>query len=161
TQEDSSAAQQDTLFSSASAAYSAVSSSPGIQSEEAILIDDIMKTVLEYAVDQNTPLLSKESISLLQHSSVFRLSKPLLLTCLLEHVIRGEYDQAKAMLKHLPDDVRHYLLHNKGTVVDYSGRMIHGTAFQLALGAGDRDMVIKNKKVIAGMAEMIAEFLPP
>ena len=55
---------------------------------------------------------------------------------LLTHVVQGEEAEAKAMIKKEPT-----LLLNRGQVEDYSGRTIEGTAFQLALGAEDVEML--------------------
>ena len=54
---------------------------------------------------------------------------------LLSHVVLGEQDKAKAMIKANPK-----LLLIRTKAVDYSGRTIIGTAFQGALGAGDKPM---------------------
>lgn len=51
---------------------------------------------------------------------------------LLKHIVRGEQKEAEAMLKNNLS-----LLLEKGRVTDYSGRVIEGTALQLALGAED------------------------
>lgn len=48
------------------------------------------------------------------------------------HVVRGEKEEAENLLKLFPS-----LLTVKGTVIDYSGRTIFGTALQIALGAED------------------------
>ncbi len=62
---------------------------------------------------------------------------------LLLHVIHGEQDEAEAMISANPD-----LLLEEGEVIDYSGRTIKRTAFQMAVGAEDVEM-----------AEMIAQYL--
>ncbi|CZH70768.1 TPA: hypothetical protein ACT9HO_002089 [Legionella pneumophila] len=54
---------------------------------------------------------------------------------LLTHVVKGEQDKAQAMLEKNPG-----LLLIKSKAVDYSGRTIVGTAFQGAIGAGDKPM---------------------
>ncbi len=48
------------------------------------------------------------------------------------HVAHGELAQAEAMIRNDPG-----LLLEKATIKDYSGRLIEGTALQIALGAGD------------------------
>jgi hypothetical protein len=62
---------------------------------------------------------------------------------LLGHVIHGQEKKAKAIIEKHP-----ILLLYKGKVIDYSGRKIKGTAYQMALGAEDIEM-----------AEMILGFL--
>mgnify|MGYP006921733590 CR=1 FL=1 len=54
---------------------------------------------------------------------------------LLTHVVKGEQDKAQAMIEKKPE-----LLLIRTQAVDYSGRTIIGTAFQAALGAGDKPM---------------------
>lgn len=54
------------------------------------------------------------------------------LITLLQYVVYGDQDEAEKLIKAYP-----YLLLEKETVTDYSGRQIHGTALQLALGAED------------------------
>ena len=54
---------------------------------------------------------------------------------LVTHVVRGKQDEAEAMIKTNP-----WLLLIKSKAVDYSGRTIVGTAFQFAIGAGDKPM---------------------
>lgn len=57
---------------------------------------------------------------------------------LLEQVVKGNEEKAKAML----DENPHLLLSNAGKTTDYSGKLITGlTAFQAALCAGDSNMV--------------------
>ncbi|HAU0673210.1 TPA: hypothetical protein JBG80_12150 [Legionella pneumophila] len=54
---------------------------------------------------------------------------------LLTHVVKGEQAKAQAMIEKNPG-----LLLIKAKAIDYSGRTIIGTAFQGALGAGDKPM---------------------
>ncbi|STX55730.1 Uncharacterised protein [Legionella beliardensis] len=54
---------------------------------------------------------------------------------LLTHVVKGEQDKAKAMIEKKPE-----LLLIRTQTVDYSGRKIIGTAFQAAIGSGDKPM---------------------
>ncbi|HBC0466973.1 TPA: hypothetical protein K0O58_000523 [Legionella pneumophila] len=54
---------------------------------------------------------------------------------LLTHVVKGEQDKAQAMIEKNPG-----LLLIKSKAVDYSGRTIVGTAFQAAIGSGDKPM---------------------
>lgn len=54
---------------------------------------------------------------------------------LLTHVVLGEQDKAEAMIKANPK-----LLSIKTSAIDYSGRTIIATAFQAAIGAGDKPM---------------------
>ncbi|STX28615.1 SidC homolog [Legionella beliardensis] len=54
---------------------------------------------------------------------------------LLAHVVLGEQDEAQRMLEKNPE-----LLLIRQETLDYSGRTIIGTAFQAALGAGDKPM---------------------
>jgi hypothetical protein len=70
---------------------------------------------------------------------------------LLQACVYGEYDKVNAILKQFPE-----LLHAKGTVMDYSGR-IHKdrTVYQLALGACDYNVIVNGKVVVDGMVEMI------
>ncbi len=51
---------------------------------------------------------------------------------LLGYVVRGEKTKAEKLIKENPK-----LLLEKGIAEDYSGRLIEGTAYQMALGAGD------------------------
>jgi hypothetical protein len=76
------------------------------------------------------------------------------LITLLNYVVRGEKDQAGSMLKKNP-----MLLLGCDSVTDYSGRPhFQRTAYQLALGAVDRDVINeKGIKVVDGMVEMIEE----
>ncbi len=53
-------------------------------------------------------------------------------TKLLTHVVRGKKEEAEAMLKKEPSLVLY-----KSIVTDYSERTLEGTAYQMALGAGD------------------------
>ncbi len=71
---------------------------------------------------------------------------------LLQACINGERDKVKAILKQFPE-----LLHEKGTVIDYSGRVHRNrTVFQLALGACDYNVLDKNGNIVVkGMVEMI------
>ncbi len=84
---------------------------------------------------------------------------------LLGYVVRGEKTKAEKLIKDNPK-----LLLEKGIAEDYSGRLIEGTAYQMALGAGDVNRAkldIDNKPVLdeeghiqilhpdEGMAEMI------
>ncbi len=89
---------------------------------------------------------------------------------LLQHIIYGEKDQAEAMLKQaseLPDKtLLSALLLGKDTVASYSFGLdknnpvkMKGTALQIAAGADDVDVIINGKKVVDGMAEMIASYL--
>lgn len=79
------------------------------------------------------------------------------LASLLKHVIRGEQEAAEKIIAANPS-----LLLVKSRVEDYSGRMIHGTAFQAALGADDQRMwkmmlryfyVLEKENVIASAQE--------
>lgn len=54
---------------------------------------------------------------------------------LLTYVVLGEQEQAKALIEEKPE-----LLFCYSQTVDYSGRTIIGTAFQAAIGAGDKPM---------------------
>ncbi|HAU1150629.1 TPA: hypothetical protein JBI12_01530 [Legionella pneumophila] len=54
---------------------------------------------------------------------------------LLTHVVKGEQDKAQALIEKNPG-----LLLIKSKAVDYSGRTIVGTAFQAAIGSGDKPM---------------------
>lgn len=54
---------------------------------------------------------------------------------LVAHVVLGEQDEAQAMIEKNPE-----LLLIRSEAVDYSGRTIIGTAFQAALGSGDKPM---------------------
>ncbi|HFD2380890.1 TPA: hypothetical protein ACT96X_001406 [Legionella pneumophila] len=54
---------------------------------------------------------------------------------LVAHVVLGKQDEAQAMIEKNPE-----LLLISSETVDYSGRTIIGTAFQAALGAGDKPM---------------------
>ncbi len=84
---------------------------------------------------------------------------------LLGYVVRGEKSKAQKLIKDHPK-----LLLEKGIAEDYSGRLIEGTAYQMALGAGDvnRAKLDKENKPVLdekghiqilhpdeGMAEMI------
>lgn len=69
---------------------------------------------------------------------------------LLLHVVHGEQNEAEAMIKREPR-----LLLEKRTIEDYSGRKIHGTALQIALGAED----ISIKEQQEAMVEMIMRYL--
>lgn len=54
---------------------------------------------------------------------------------LLNYVVRGEQDKAQALIARKPE-----LLLIRIEAIDYSGRTIIGTAFQAAIGAGDKPM---------------------
>jgi hypothetical protein len=83
---------------------------------------------------------------------------------LLWYAVRGKKDEVKAILDENPSLVLY-----KGQVMDYSGRIIEGTAYQIALGAEDVNRAVlgkDNKPVLdskgnikllpdEGMAEMI------
>jgi hypothetical protein len=84
---------------------------------------------------------------------------------LLWYAVRGKKDEVKAILDQNPSLVLY-----KGQVMDYSGRIIEGTAYQIALGAEDINRAVldeDNKPVLdlkgniqllhpdEGMAEMI------
>src|SRR3990167_3347582 len=58
---------------------------------------------------------------------------------LLQHIITGEEKEAAEMLKKNPQ-LLPSLLSIQGTVEDYSGRTLTGTALQLAYGAQDVEM---------------------
>lgn len=72
-----------------------------------------------------------------------------LLSRLLQYVAYGEQTEAEKILKLNPA-----LLLEKGTVVDYSGRTIQGTALQIALGAED----VGYQKDEECMVEMIQRY---
>ncbi len=69
---------------------------------------------------------------------------------LLTFVVQGKQDEAEAMISANPN-----LLLKEGEVIDYSGRTIEGSAFQMALGAEDVGFQPEEKC----MAEMIAKHL--
>lgn len=69
------------------------------------------------------------------HSVVFSELNQRAAQQLLAHVVKGEKDKALAMIKQNPG-----LLLIKSKAVDYSGRTIIGTAFQAAIGVGDKPM---------------------
>jgi hypothetical protein len=71
---------------------------------------------------------------------------------LLQACVNGERDKVKAILKQFPE-----LLHEKGTVIDYSGRVHRNrTVYQLALGACDYNVLDKKGNIVVkGMVEMI------
>lgn len=69
---------------------------------------------------------------------------------LLTHVVQGEQSEAEFLIKLFPD-----LLILKGRVRDYSGRIIEGTALQIALGAED----VRYREDEECMAEMIQRHL--
>ncbi|MDA8561926.1 hypothetical protein N9L02_02295, partial [Gammaproteobacteria bacterium] len=73
---------------------------------------------------------------------------------LLQAVVYGEYDKVNMILTANPE-----LLLLKGTVTDYSYRVHKNrTAYQLALGAGDTNIVRDNGSIAQyGMVEMILE----
>lgn len=75
---------------------------------------------------------------------------------LLECVIRGQEVAAEDILKKYP-----FLLLYKGTVADYSNRIINGTAYQMALGAEDVEMASMIRKFLVnlpnGKQEMIKQ----
>lgn len=54
---------------------------------------------------------------------------------LLRHIVQGNQVEAEKLIKLSPE-----LLSMRGQVTDYSGRIIEGTPFQLALGAEDDEM---------------------
>jgi hypothetical protein len=74
--------------------------------------------------------VSKTTQALFQPNQLQMLANKLLL-----QVIRGKQEKAEVILK-----IRPALLLVKGTATDYSGRTIIATAFQAALGAGDKPM---------------------
>src|SRR3990167_8347503 len=119
-----------------------------------------------------------DSVSLARFSITCRRAKedarPLLhkraCSKLLQHIIYGEKDQAEKMLKEasqLTDKtLLSALLLGKDTVASYSFGLdknnpvkMKGTALQIAAGADDVDVIINGKKVVDGMAEMIASYL--
>ncbi len=72
---------------------------------------------------------------------------------LLQACVNGERDKVNAILTQFPE-----LLHEKGTVIDYSGRVHRDrTVYQLALGACDYNVIVNGKIVVEGMVEMIDE----
>ena len=73
-----------------------------------------------------------------------------LLNKFLQYVVYGNQKKAEAIIKAHPE-----LLTKKGTVVDYSGRTICGTALQIALGAED----VKYHGDEECMAEMLMRYL--
>ncbi len=75
--------------------------------------------------------------------SLFSAALDTVVNQLLQHVVHGEQKEAEKLIQDNPE-----LLLKKGRVTDYSGRMIEGTAFQMALGAEDVEM-----------AKMIAHYL--
>lgn len=80
--------------------------------------------------------------------------KEILHTRLLEHVIKGEQQEADVILQERPGLIKE-LLTKKGRVTDYSGRVIEGTALQLALGAEDV-RYLENEEC---MVEMLQRYL--
>lgn len=98
------------------------------------LSTDILNNIL-------TPLLTMQDLVHLtslnkNFNSLFR-GKPFekALSKLLTHAVRGQLTEVEALLKIHP-----ILLLHKGTAIDYSNRIIQGTAYQMALGAGDDEM---------------------
>ncbi len=77
--------------------------------------------------------LSLSSIPL--HSTVVSELQQRAARKLLTHVVKGEPDEAQVMIEKNPQ-----LLLMRTQAIDYSGRTITGTAFQAALGAGDKPM---------------------
>jgi hypothetical protein len=73
---------------------------------------------------------------------------------LLQACVNGERDKVNAILTQFPE-----LLLEKGTVMDYSGRVHRNrTVYQLALGACDKNVLDKNGNIVVeGMVEMIEE----
>jgi len=57
------------------------------------------------------------------------------LDALLKHIVHGEQDSTEFIIEADPT-----ILFKYGNVVDYSGRLIRGTPYQIAIGAGDHDM---------------------
>lgn len=89
---------------------------------------------------------------------------------LLQHIIRGEKDQAEAMLERaskLKDNtLLSALLLGEDTVNSFSFGLdrnnpikVRGTPLKVALIANDVDVIIDGKKVVDGMAEMIMSYL--
>ena len=76
----------------------------------------------------------------------------------LQHIALGEQVQAEAMLKAASPDARRALLMGKTIVKDYAdetGRLLKGTALQLALGAED----VKYHNDEEAMTEMLMKYL--
>ena len=75
---------------------------------------------------------------------------------LLEHVIQGNFSEAKIIIEQYPISLLY-----KGTVIDYSNRKITGTAYQMALGAEDGEMakMIQShlKQLPSGCAEIMRQ----
>lgn len=95
-----------------------------------------------------TSITSHRSFSLFNKSLIASKTKRLL-----QAVVHGNYDKVKKILLQTPA-----LLLEKGTVIDYSGRIHQNkTAYQLALGACDFDIVDKNGNRMKGMVELIEE----
>ena len=69
---------------------------------------------------------------------------------LLNRVVKGKQKEAEEIIKANPT-----LLLSKGTAIDYSNRTIHGTAFQIALGAED----VRYQPHEECMIEMIKRYL--
>ena len=67
---------------------------------------------------------------------------------LLEHAVRGEMKEVEAIVAKNPS----LLLHH-GRVVDYTGRTIEGTAYQMALGAEDTQMAAMLKTHLIKIAD--------
>ncbi|WP_131784058.1 hypothetical protein [Legionella gresilensis] len=75
---------------------------------------------------------------------------------LLTHVVLGEFDKAEIMIKTKPQ-----LLLIKSTAIDFSGRTILGTAFQAAIGAGDKpmwEMILPYFEVLEKPEEALSQF---
>ncbi len=83
----------------------------------------------------NKDLVNLSITSKSMRSAVFCESNKRETQKLLTHVVRGEQDEAQVMITEKP-----YLLLIRTEATDYSGRTIIGTAFQAAIGAGDKPM---------------------
>lgn len=120
---------------------------------------DILQTVLDSFLNQ------QETAHLAGTNSTFHyLFQPrATIKKLLTHVVQGEPDQVKIMLERNPS-----LLLQKGLTQDYSERIIHGTPYQIALGAMDEEMAMIIREYLQhlpnGKAEIIhqqEEQFPP
>lgn len=89
-------------------------------------------------------------------------SSSLPMVSLLDYAVKGSEESVLAILENASIPDLEMLLSHKGVVTDYSGRVIEGTVFQIALGAEDVEMcdmiVLFFDKIPNGRALKLRQF---
>ena len=109
------------------------------------LPNPLLRIIVSHSKNQDANSFAKAS------HLFYKVIKPNLdIQKLSQHIVYGEMDEAEKMIKANPQ-----LLLMQGSVIDYSGRAIEGTPFQMALGA--EDVAFQDDEI--GMVEMIQQNL--